>query len=235
MSSRPGKLFARRVPIISRPTPSVNVQRELHSSHEYLHTHGSQYSGGSLTFQQHSRWIETSSSCLYRLQAGGSSTGKPFSRIAFGRNKRNSPHPLRPSSFDKITRDDTFSLDHRLFSGCEQHGSIPFSILLMYMLVKMVFFFGSQTWFVVFILQLPVLLRKIKGDVHVPGKYRDITLLSQVLTLLERVLHALVRRRVKGEFGEEHQGLERGEEHETGCTSWDRCWRRDWMFRAVCL
>ena len=31
---------------------------------------------------------------------------------------------------------------------------------------------------------------KRKGDVHDPGKYRGITLLSQVLKLLERVLDA---------------------------------------------
>ena len=37
---------------------------------------------------------------------------------------------------------------------------------------------------------------KRKGDVHDPGKYRDITLLSQVLKLLERVLDASIRRKV---------------------------------------
>ena len=44
---------------------------------------------------------------------------------------------------------------------------------------------------------------KRKGDVHDPGKYRGITLLSQVLKLLERVLDARIRRRVEGDFGEE--------------------------------
>ena len=34
-----------------------------------------------------------------------------------------------------------------------------------------------------------------------PGKYSGITLLSQVLKLLERVLDAGIRRRVEGEFG----------------------------------
>ena len=51
---------------------------------------------------------------------------------------------------------------------------------------------------------------KRKGDVHDPGKYRGITLLSQVLTLLERVLDARIRRTVKGDFGEEQQGFRKG-------------------------
>ena len=42
---------------------------------------------------------------------------------------------------------------------------------------------------------------------HDPGKYRGITLLSQVLKLLERVLDARIRRRVEGDFGEEQQGF----------------------------
>ena len=37
---------------------------------------------------------------------------------------------------------------------------------------------------------------KRNGDVHDPGKYRGITLLSQVLKMLERVLDARIRRRV---------------------------------------
>ena len=36
---------------------------------------------------------------------------------------------------------------------------------------------------------------KRKGDVHDPGKYRGITLLSEVLKLLERVLDARIRTR----------------------------------------
>ena len=52
---------------------------------------------------------------------------------------------------------------------------------------------------------------KRKGDdVHDPGKYRCITLLSQVLKLLERVLDARIRRRVEGDFGEEQQGFRKG-------------------------
>ena len=51
---------------------------------------------------------------------------------------------------------------------------------------------------------------KRKGDVHDPGKYRGITLRSQVLKLLERVLDARIRRRVEGDFGEEQQGFRKG-------------------------
>ena len=59
---------------------------------------------------------------------------------------------------------------------------------------------------------LKVPIWKRKGDVHDPGKYRGITLLSQVLKLLERILDARIRRRVEGNFGEEQQGFrkERG-------------------------
>ena len=46
---------------------------------------------------------------------------------------------------------------------------------------------------------------KRKGDVHDPGNYRDITLLSQVPKLLERVLVAMIRRRV-GDFGGNSKG-----------------------------
>ena len=41
---------------------------------------------------------------------------------------------------------------------------------------------------------LIVPIRKRKGDMHDPGKYRGVTLLSQVLKLLERVLDAMLRR-----------------------------------------
>ena len=46
---------------------------------------------------------------------------------------------------------------------------------------------------------------------HDPGKYSGITLLSQVMKLLERVLDARSRRRVEGDFGEEQQGFRKGE------------------------
>ena len=42
---------------------------------------------------------------------------------------------------------------------------------------------------------------KRKGDVNDPGKYSGITLLSQILKLLERVLDARIRRIVEGDFG----------------------------------
>ena len=60
---------------------------------------------------------------------------------------------------------------------------------------------------------------KRTGDVPNPGRYRGITLLSQVLKLLERVLDARIRRRVEGDFGENSKGSGRGEEQQTGCTS----------------
>ena len=60
---------------------------------------------------------------------------------------------------------------------------------------------------------------KRTGDVHDPGKYTGITLHSQVLRLLERVLEARIRRRVEGDFGENRKGSGRGEEQQTGCTS----------------
>ena len=55
---------------------------------------------------------------------------------------------------------------------------------------------------------------KRKWDVHDLGKYRGITLLSQVLKLLERVLDAMIGRSVAGD-----KGSGRGEEPQTGCTS----------------
>ena len=60
---------------------------------------------------------------------------------------------------------------------------------------------------------------KSTGDVHDPGKYRGITLISQVLKLLERVLDARIRRRVEGDLGENSKGSWRGEEQQTGCMS----------------
>ena len=45
---------------------------------------------------------------------------------------------------------------------------------------------------------------------HDPGKYRGITLLSQLLKLLDRGLNARIGRSVEGEFGEEQQGFREG-------------------------
>ena len=49
-----------------------------------------------------------------------------------------------------------------------------------------------------------------KGDVHDPGKCKGITLLTQVVKLLERVLDAMIMRRVEVDFGEEPQGFQKG-------------------------
>ena len=45
---------------------------------------------------------------------------------------------------------------------------------------------------------------------HDPGKYRGITLLNQVLKLLERVLDTMIRGRVEGDVGQVHQGFIKG-------------------------
>ena len=76
----------------------------------------------------------------------------------------------------------------RLLNVCMQEGRIP------------------KEWR----MGLIVPIWKRKGNVHDPGKYRGITLLSQVLKLLERVLDARIRRRVEGDFGEEQQGFRKG-------------------------
>ena len=76
----------------------------------------------------------------------------------------------------------------RLLNVCMQEGRIP------------------REWR----MGLIVPIWKRKGDVHEPGKHRGITLLSQVLKLLERVLDARIRRRVEGDFGEEQQGFRKG-------------------------
>ena len=57
---------------------------------------------------------------------------------------------------------------------------------------------------------------KRKGDAHDPGKYRGISLLSQVQKLLERVLDAMIRGRLEGVFGEEQQGFRKGRGAEDG-------------------
>ena len=59
-------------------------------------------------------------------------------------------------------------------------------------------------------MDLIVPIWKRKGDVHDPGKYRGVILISQVLTLLERVLDARIRRRVECYIGEEQQGFRKG-------------------------
>ena len=51
---------------------------------------------------------------------------------------------------------------------------------------------------------------KRKEDVHDPGKYRGIMLLSHVLKVLERILDGRIRRIVECEMGEEQQCFRRG-------------------------
>ena len=46
-----------------------------------------------------------------------------------------------------------------------------------------------------------------------------ITLLGQVLKLLERVLDARIRRRIEGDFDEEQQGFRKGRGTADGMTS----------------
>ena len=74
----------------------------------------------------------------------------------------------------------------RLLNGCMQEGRIP------------------KEWR----MGLIVPIWKRKGVVHDPGKYRGITLLSQVLKVFERVLNARIR--IEGDFGEEQQGFRKG-------------------------
>ena len=81
-----------------------------------------------------------------------------------------------------------FNWTGRLLNVCRQEGRMP------------------KKWRI----GLIVPIWKRKGDVHDPGKYRGITVLSQVLKLLERVLGARIRRRVEGDFGEEQQVFGKG-------------------------
>ena len=79
-------------------------------------------------------------------------------------------------------------MDKRILSVCMQEGMI------------------SKEWR----MGLIVPIWKMKWDVYDPGKYRGITLFSQVLKQLERVLDARIRIRVEGDFGEEQQGFRKG-------------------------
>ena len=59
----------------------------------------------------------------------------------------------------------------------------------------------------------------MKGDVHDPGKYRGITLLSQVLKLLERVLDGrIIRKKLNARLLKSSKDSERGEEPRMGCS-----------------
>ena len=51
---------------------------------------------------------------------------------------------------------------------------------------------------------------KGKGDIHDPGRYRGITLLSQALKFIERILDARVRHIVESKIGENQLGFRKG-------------------------
>ena len=55
-----------------------------------------------------------------------------------------------------------------------------------------------------------VLIWKGKGDIHDPGRYRGIALLSQALKLIERMLDARVRHIVERKIGEKQLGFRKG-------------------------
>ena len=67
----------------------------------------------------------------------------------------------------------------RLLNTCMREGKIP------------------EEWWTGLI--VPVWKRK--GNVHDPGKYRGITLLSYVLKVLERIMNGRIRRIVECEMG----------------------------------
>ena len=97
----------------------------------------------------------------------------------------------------EMARDVGVKWTGRQLNVCMQEGRIP------------------KEW----MMGLIVPIWKRKGDVYDPRKCRGITLLSQVLKLLERVLDARIRSRVEGDFGKNNNGSGRGEEPQTGCTS----------------
>ena len=55
-----------------------------------------------------------------------------------------------------------------------------------------------------------MLIWKRKGDVHNPGKYRGITLLSRVMKVLERIIDGRIRKSVEMEIGQRQQGFRKG-------------------------
>ena len=55
-----------------------------------------------------------------------------------------------------------------------------------------------------------VLIWKGKGDIHDPGRYRGITLLSQALKLIEGILDARVRHIMERKIGENQLGFRKG-------------------------
>ena len=64
---------------------------------------------------------------------------------------------------------------------------------------------------------------KGKGDIHDPGRYRGITLLSQALNLMEMILDARVRHIVESKIGERISwNLGKGEEQMMDCLQSDK-------------
>ena len=57
---------------------------------------------------------------------------------------------------------------------------------------------------------LIVAIWKRKGDPQDPGKYRGITLLSNIMKLLERILDKRLREKVELKLGEEQLGFRKG-------------------------
>ena len=57
---------------------------------------------------------------------------------------------------------------------------------------------------------------KRKGDVHDPGKYQGMPLLSHVLKVLKRILDGRIRTIVECEMGEEQQRFRRGRDMADG-------------------
>ena len=55
-----------------------------------------------------------------------------------------------------------------------------------------------------------VLIWKGKGDIHDPGRYRGITLLSLALKLMEKILDAKVRHIVESKIAENQLGFRKG-------------------------
>ena len=57
---------------------------------------------------------------------------------------------------------------------------------------------------------LIVSMRKKKGDLPAPRKYRGITLKSHTMKLLKRILDGRIRKKIKQELGEEQHGFRKG-------------------------
>ena len=50
----------------------------------------------------------------------------------------------------------------------------------------------------------------MEGDIHDPGRYRGITLMSQALKFMERILDARVRHIVEDKIGDNQLGFRKG-------------------------